>query len=150
MILNKNDSYKVALYLVLWQYIDIEETSHKHKGVNTMAKTIIFSIALVVISLASIGCVSSSESVTVSNEPTPLTVDIHESATWGGCVDGSVVLNGKVYPTHDLTANIHVYGFTATKRVECDIVNGDEGYWTMGVDGIERFYSNKGTYTANR
>ena len=60
-----------------------------------------------------------------------------------------MVLNAKVYPTHDLTVNIHVYGFTATKRVECDIVNGDEGMWVES-GGMERFYSNEGTYTATR
>ena len=114
-----------------------------------MAKTIIFSIALVVISLASIGCVSSSDSVAVSNEPAPLTIDIYEPANWEGCVDGSVVLNGKVYPTYDLTVNIHVYGFTATKRVECDIVNGEEGMWVESA-GMERFLVNGGGFTAHR
>ena len=114
-----------------------------------MAKTIISTVVLAIMAIASIGCVSSSESVAVSTEPAPLTIDIHEPANWEGCVDGSVVLNGKVYPTYDLTVNIHVYGFTATKRVECDVVNGEEGMWVES-GGMERFHVNGGGFTAHR
>ena len=114
-----------------------------------MAKTIISTVVLAIMAIASIGCVSSSESVAVSTEPAPLTIDIHEPANWEGCVDGSVVLNGKVYPTYDLTVNIHVYGFTATKRVEGDVVNGEEGMWVESA-GMERFLVNGGGFTAHR
>ena len=45
--------------------------------------------------------------------------------------------------------NIHVYGFTATKRVECDVVNGEEGMWVES-GGMERFHVNGGGFTAHR
>lgn len=114
------------------------------KGTLTVIAIVLVGILTIV---TGIGCANTEEVAT--NEPKPMVVDVYEPVTWEGCEDGKVVMNGKVYPTHDLTTNIHVYGFTATKRVECDIVNGEEGMWVESA-GMERFHVNGGGFTAHR
>ena len=98
-------------------------------------------IVLAITTIIVVGCSSTPADPT----PPPMTIDIYTTANWGGCHGGFAVLNGTTYPTGDLTANIHVYGFTATKQVVCDIIDGQEGMWVES-GGIQRFYSNEGTF----
>ena len=102
-------------------------------------------IVLAITTIIVVGCSSTPADPT----PPPMTIDIYEAASWGGGHEGFVVLNDTTYPTGDLTTNIHVYGFTATKRVECDVVNGEEGMWVESA-GQERFLVNGGGFTAHR
>ena len=108
-------------------------------------------IVLAITTLIVIGCSSPTPADPTPLDPRhqPMTIDIYEPPNWGGCHEGFVVLNDTTYPTGDLTANIHVYGFTATKQVVCDIIDDQEGMWVES-GGIQRFYTNEGTFLSHR
>ena len=109
-------------------------------------KTLVTTILFVLVAVSAIGCTTTETTpsgIAVNTET--MTVDINGKANFGGCVDNQVVVNDTTYTTHDLTVNIHMHGFTATKQIECDVVDGQAGMWIESA-GMKKFYTNDGTF----